>query len=177
MEIRDSKAFEKTGKGFTLIELIVVIVILSVAAVLAVPMLSSAADVQVRSAAARLAADLDYARGMAVTHQRPFQVVCVPGSESYSLRDASGVIAHPLDPGTFEVNFAADSRLSRVDMVSANFDGAVDNTVTFDYLGAPYSGAGTGTALNSGRITLRSNQFTLYVDIEPVTGYVTITQP
>ncbi|MHC4722199.1 MAG: pilus assembly FimT family protein [Planctomycetota bacterium] len=45
--------------AFTLVELIVVMVILAIAAMLAVPMISSAADVQVRSAANMIAADLD----------------------------------------------------------------------------------------------------------------------
>ena len=161
--------------GFTLIELMMVLVILSIAALMAVPMLSSAADVQIRAAANRLAADLDYARGLAVTHQQNYSVVFDPATESYSVQDAGGnVIDHPMNPGGFQVDFASDSRLSRVDLAATTFD---HDTITFNYLGAPYSGAGTATPLNAGQITLQAGSFTMMVDVEPVTGYVSISQP
>ena len=70
--------------GFTLIEIIIVVVILGIAAAMAVPMFSGAADMQLRSAANRIAADLDYAKGLAVTHQQPFTVVFSTAGESYS---------------------------------------------------------------------------------------------
>jgi prepilin-type N-terminal cleavage/methylation domain-containing protein len=166
--------------AFTLIELIVVVVILGIASLIAVPMMSSAADMQVRSAANRIAADLDYAKNLAMTHQKAFSVVFVPGSESYDIRETSTdtLINDPMRPGsTYEVNFTADSRLSRVNIVSSNFDSDISNAVTFDYLGNPYSGKGVTSALAVGRITLQADNFTLYVDVEPVTGYITITGP
>jgi prepilin-type N-terminal cleavage/methylation domain-containing protein len=61
--------------GFTLVELIIVVVILSIAALMAVPMVSSAADMQVRSAANQIAAHLDYTKSMAITHQQSHSVV------------------------------------------------------------------------------------------------------
>jgi hypothetical protein len=69
--------------------------------------------------------------------------------------------------------------LDRVDIDSADFDSgtSVSNAITFDYLGSPYSGT-SGTSLLTGLITLQDKQsgnFKLYVKIEPVTGYVTIT--
>lgn len=166
-------------KGFTLIELLVVVVILSVAAMIVVPTLSSAADMQVRSAANTIAADLDYARGLAVTRQTNYSVVFNPAGESYEIRRTTdnAVIKNPLNGQNYVVNFDANSRLSQVDLVSANFDADASNAITFDYLGAPYKGIGTATKLTSGRITLQGGAFTLYVDVEPVTGYVTITQP
>lgn len=177
MKKRYSDGFIQSSGGFTLIELMVVIMILSIAALVAVPMLGSSADVQARSAASTLAADLDYARGLAVTHQENIMVVFSPSTESYSIRDSAGaVVAHPLGTGDFTMDFTAEPRLSKVDMVSSNFDG--ETTLTFDYLGAPYSGAvGSCTAMNTGRITLQADTFTMYVDVEPVTGYITITQP
>lgn len=167
-------------KGFTLVELIVVVVIIGIASLIAVPMLSTAADMQVRSAANRIAADLDYAKSLAMTHQKAFSVVFSPSAETYDIRETAtdAVINDPVRPSqTYVINFKIDSRSSRVDIASSNFDSDMSNAVTFDYLGSPYSGKGLGTALNSGRITLTSDNFTLYVDIEPVTGYVTITGP
>lgn len=162
-------------KGFTLIELIIVVVILGIAAMIAVPVVSSAADMQVRSAANQIAADLDYAKSMAITHQQSYTVVFDIANESYQIQDSGGnLIEHSVNPGDFVVNFTKNG-LDRVDIASADFDGEV--AVTFDYLGSPYYGtsAVSGNALNTGQITLQADDFTLTVDVEPVTGYVTMS--
>jgi prepilin-type N-terminal cleavage/methylation domain-containing protein len=157
-------------KAFTLVELIVVMVIIAIAAVLAVPMISSAADVQVRSAANMIAADLEYAKSMAISRQQNHSVVFDTANESYEVRDASGVIDHPVKAGSsFIVNLQSDSRLSRVDITSADFDS--QPSVTFDYLGSPYSGV---NPLNSGQIGLQAGSYTMTVNVEPMTGYVTV---
>jgi prepilin-type N-terminal cleavage/methylation domain-containing protein len=163
----------RTRRGFTLVEIIIVVVILAIASLVAIPVFSTGADMQVRSAANKIAADMDYAKGLAVTHQKNYTVVFTPASESYQIQDADGnVIDHPLRSGQFIETLSADRRVGRVNIVSTNFN---NDAVTFDYLGAPYSGTDTSSPLNSGRIILQADAFTLNVDIEPVTGYVTIT--
>jgi len=171
-----------SGRGFTLVELILVVLILSIAAVIAIPMFSSAADIQVRSTANRIAADLDYARGLAITRQKNYAVVFYPASESYDIREAGlSIIKNPLDSKDFLVDLTADHRISGVDIFSANFDTAADNAITFDYLGTPYKGNATPLPENkltgTGWITLKSKdgKFVVYVKIEMLTGYVTIT--
>ena len=161
-----------TKKAFTLIELIVVMVIIAIAAVLAVPMMSSAADVQVRSAANMIAADLEYAKSMAISTQQNHWVVFDTANESYEVHDPCGVIDHPIKAGSnFVVDLQSDSRLSRVDIASADFDSQL--SVTFDYLGSPYSGT-TTNPLNSGQISLQAGSFTMTVNVEPMTGYITV---
>ena len=163
--------------AFTFIELIVVMVILSIAALLAIPMISSAADVQLRSAANMIAADLDYAKSMAISTQQNYSVVFDPANEKYEVQDATGTaIDHPLKPGSpFVVDLQSDSRLSRVDIVSAVFDPDSQLAVKFDYLGSPYNGS--GTALNSGQIKLQAGTFSMTITVVPMTGYVTVAVP
>jgi len=55
------------SRGFTLVELLIVIVIITIAALTAIPMMSSAASVQIRSAANMLTADLEYTKSMAIS--------------------------------------------------------------------------------------------------------------
>ncbi len=162
--------------AFTLVELIVVMVILAIAAMLAVPMISSAADVQVRSAANMIAADLDYAKSMAISRQQYYSVVFDSANESYEVHNSGGtVIDHPIKAGSnFKVDLRSDSRLSRVDIFNADFDPESQPAVSFDYLGSPYSGTGTANPLNSGQITLQAGSFSMTVTVEPMTGYVTI---
>jgi prepilin-type N-terminal cleavage/methylation domain-containing protein len=166
--------------GFTLVELIIVVVILSIAALIAVPMVSNAADIQVRAAANQIAAHLDYVKSMAITHQKRYYIIFDEANSSYEIREypSSVVIDHPVNPGPFAVDFSTDGNLNRVNIASADFDSgsSVSNVLMFDYLGSPYSG--TNSSLVTGQITLQDKQtgnFKLYVNIEPVTGYVTIT--
>ena len=168
--------------GFTLVELIIVVVILSIAALIAVPMMSNAADIQVRAAANKIAADLDYVKSMAITHLGRYYIIFFETDESYEIREypSNDVIEHPVNPGLFVVDFSTDGRMSRVNIASAEFDSgsSVSNAIMFDYLGSPYSG--TNSSLVTGQITLQDKQtgnFKLYVNIERVTGYVTITSP
>lgn len=179
----DFKKLRRPGRnnGFTLIEIIMVVVILGIAAMIAVPMLSSAADMKVRAAANRLAADLDYAKGMAVTHQKGYAVVFDPANESYDIRvepyGTVNIIDNPVRPNTpYRVDFTTDSNMSQVKIDTVAFNSATNHTIVFDYLGSPFCGDPV-SALNSGRITLQAGDFTIYVDIEPMTGYVTITGP
>ncbi len=160
-------------EGFTLIELLVVIVILGFAAAIAVPMMSSAASFQIRSAGNKVAADLEYAKSMAISRGQNHSVVFNTANESYQIQDSGGsVVDNPVKPGhDYEVDFANDDRLNDVDINSALFNNK--DTVTFDYLGSPFDK--DGTALNSGTITLKAGSHTKTITVEPVTGFISIS--
>lgn len=158
--------------GFTLVELMIVIVIIGIAAAVAIPMMSSAASFQIRAAANMIAADLEYAKSMAISRGQPYSVVFDVDAESYEIVDKDGAsIANPITKdASYVVNFATNSRVDRVDISTAVFDGAA--SVTFDYLGSPFSGV---TPLNSGVITLAASDASKTVRVEPVTGYISVS--
>ena len=161
-----------TSGGFTLVEIVIVIVIIAIAAMTVIPIMSSAASVQIRSAANMIAADLEYAKSMAISRGQNFSVVFDTAAESYRIEDPNGaVIAHPVKKGfDYVIDFPNDSRLDKVDIVDADFDATSE--VKFDYLGSPYNGS--GTPLNSGVISLQAGGTTTTVTVEPVTGFVSI---
>jgi len=159
-------------RAFTIVELIVVMLVLSIVYTLAVPVLSSAGNMKSRSACDMIAADMEYARNMAITHQRRHSVVFDASANSYSVTDSDGtVIAHPVKAGTsFLVNLNTEGRLGGVYIAGVDFDSTA--TVSFDYLGSPYNGS--GNPLNSGRVTVSGSGESRTVTVEPVTGYLTI---
>lgn len=167
--------------AFTLIELMVVIVILAIAAAVVVPMTSSAGTMQLRAAGTVVAADLEYAKSMAVSRGRNYAVVFNAATESYQIEDLSKpvsdpnrVIDHPVKAGfKYVIDFRNEGRLNRVDIVSASFDGT--SAVVFDYLGSPYNGNGPSSPLNSGIVTLQVGGVNKTVRVEPVTGYITVS--
>jgi len=171
---RRNAEYELRGvsSGFTLIELIIVIVIISIAALTAIPMISSAASVQIRSAANMLTADLEYAKSMSISRAQYFSVVFDKNTESYRIEDQNGiVIPHPVKKGFgYVIDFQNDGRLNKVDIVNADFD--TTSKVKFDYLGSPYNG--NGTPLNSGVISLQAGGTTTIVTVEAVTGFISI---
>jgi len=163
-------------KGFTLLEILIVIVVIGIAALIAVPMMSSAASMQIRAAVNMIAADLEYAKSTAISRGQNYSIVFAPSGDSYQIQGPDGVIDHPVKKGfQYIVNFRSDSRLGQVDIVNADFNPNSSQTITFDYLGSPYSGTGTSNPLNSGIITLQAGGITKRVRVEPVTGYISIT--
>ena len=166
-----------TNSGFTVIEILIVVVIIGIAAMMAIPMMTSAASMQIRSAANMIAADLEYAKSMAISRGQIFSVVFDKAAESYRIENQDGnVIAHPVKKGfDYVVDFRNDSRLDKVDIADVDFDPASSHTITFDYLGSPYSGSGTSNPLNSGVITLQAGGTTTTITVEPVTGFISIS--
>lgn len=156
--------------GVTLLELIMVMMILAIIAVGVVPLMSLGEQTQVYAAADRLAADLNYARHLAITRGESITVRFYPILEKYQIEDSDGVIDNPVTKQSYEVDFPNDKRLSSVDIVQVNFD--LTYKVRFDYQGAPYNG--WGTSLNSGQVTLRADSETQYVTVEPVTGVISV---
>ncbi|MHC4322847.1 MAG: GspH/FimT family protein [Planctomycetota bacterium] len=153
------------SSGFTMIELTIVIVIIAIAALAAIPMMSSAASIQIRSAANMIAADLEYARSMAISRGQNHSVVFNKDDDNYKIVDLNGnVIQHPVKKGfTYLVDFQNESRLNRVDITVADFN--TDQIVIFDCLGSPDSG---------GTVNLQADGTTKTITVEPVTGYISI---
>lgn len=168
-----SLVFKDCRPGFTMIEVMVVVVIISIVAMMAIPLISSAGSMQLKSAANMIAADLEYAKSMAISRQKIYAVVFNDSSESYEVQDPNGLIPHPVRTGLqYLVNFKQDSRLSSVDITGVDFD--TTNTVKFDYLGSPLNG--NNTPLNSGVVSLQAGESALTVNVEPVTGYISISE-
>ena len=155
------------NRGFTLIELVAVIVIIAIAAMLAIPMFSSAAGIQIRAAADMMAADIEYAKSMAISRQKTYTVIFDESAESYRIQDESGIISHPVTHKDYVVNFKTDSRVNNVNIVDADF--ASSEQVSFNYLGSPDPD-------NGGSVTLSADAETIMVTVEAVTGYVSISQ-
>jgi len=159
------------SSGFTVIEILVVVVIIAIAAMIAVPMMTSGASMQIRSAANVIAADLEYAKSMAISRQKDYTVVFDESNESYQIEDPSyqvedpdRIIDHPVKKGfKYLVSFRNDSRLNKVDIYDVAFDGTSE--VKFDYLGSPSNG---------GVITLRADGIPMTIQVEAVTGFITI---
>jgi Tfp pilus assembly protein FimT len=169
---RGSERVRTAGGGFTVVEIMIVVLIIAIAALTAIPMITSADSFQIRSAANMIAADLEYAKTISISRGQSFSVVFDKTAESYRIEDDSGaVITHPVKKGFhYVIDFRNDSRLSRVNIEDVNFDST--SKIKFDSLGSPINGV--NGPLNNGVIRLRAGQMTVTINIEPVTGFISI---
>jgi prepilin-type N-terminal cleavage/methylation domain-containing protein len=161
-----SFGFQRMGGGFTMVEVVIVVVIIGIAALIAVPMMSSAASLQIRSAANMIAADIEYTKSMAISRGQKYSVVFDKSADSYKIvgPDGTTTIDHPVKKGfKYIVNFQNESKLNQVDITNADFGGS--QTVTFDCLGSPDNG---------GSVVLQADGTTKTVTVEPVTGFISI---
>lgn len=161
------------NRAFTIVEIIIVMAIIAIAALIMVPMMGSAASMQLHSAANMIAADLEYAKSMAISRSQTFSVVFNTTEDSYRIQDQNGItIGHPVKRGFDYVIDLQDAGLNKVDISSVNFD--TTGTIKFDYVGSPYNG--NDNALNNGLITLQADGVTATVTVEPVTGFIFVTE-
>ena len=154
------------SRGFTIIEVLIVVVILSIAAFVAIPMVGSAASMQIRSASNMIAADLEYARSMAISRGQNYSVVFDAATDRYWIEDQyNTVISHPVKKGfDYVVDFKSDGRLGKVDIIEDEANNL--SRVTFDYFGSPSEG---------GDIDLAAGDSSITIDVEDVTGFITIS--
>lgn len=166
IEDKTASDLPRPGRGFTVIEILIVLVIITIAALTAVPMMSSASSIQIRSASSMIAADLEYAKSMAISRGRNYSVMFDQNADSYWIEDMDGVIPHPVKKGfNYLVDFRGDSRLNRVDITGASFSGGSPPAVTFNSMGSPDSG---------GTVSLEAGGTTVTITVEPITGYISI---
>lgn len=146
--------------GFSLIELTMVMILISVLAVIAFTALPSRQIFQVQGSAGSLRADLNLTKSIAMAQNQPYRIVI--SANSYQIINNS-TLAAIVSPGTNTTTFQYPT--------TVNFSPI--GTITFDSLGKPYSGAGTGTPIASASVlTVTSNGATKTVTISPETGFV-----
>ena len=153
------------GRGFTLIEIMIVLALMAIAVLLAAPIMTSGAGVQIRAATNMIAADLEYAKSMAISRGQNFSVVFDKNAESYRILDQNNdVIPHPVNIGfDYVVDFQNDGRLNKVNIADVNFN--MTSRVQFGSLGSPDNG---------GTISLEARGMTATVMVEPLTGFISI---
>lgn len=165
------------SRAFSLVELMIVVVILGIVGMMVVPMVSSASSMQARSAANKIAADMEYAKSLAISTQQYHSLSFNISTETYQINDQSGnPITDPINKTNYIVDFTSDSRLNKVDITSASFDSS--NAITFDYLGAPFKGTGLSNPLVDGTngVTITAGNVVYKILVEPVTGYISIQE-
>ncbi len=169
--------------GFTLVEILVVVIIIGIAGAVVIPSISSRDDLRVAAAARLVMADIIYAQNLAITQQGNHYTQFDAATQRYAVMDGSlGVVDHPVNRMPYRVICGAGGTagMEQVTIVSAAFTtqagGAAYSTLGFDELGTPvvYVSSGSIEPMYEGAIELQVGQARLRVRIEAFTGSITV---
>jgi type II secretory pathway pseudopilin PulG len=182
-----------SARSYTLIELIMVMGVLALAAAMLVPHLVGRDSLTVQAAVRLVIADLSFAQTDALANQGFRRVVFFPDGSGYCLIRVPNpnwatpedlddpTVDYVYDPlgnmGRYVVDFVEDERFEGVSISAVEIEGVSlpdRPEITYDQLGGtvrPGGGAGTG-----GSITLTYDDESYRIDISPFTGKLTVTE-
>lgn len=145
------------GRGFTLIQFIIVLTIMSIMAAIGIIRMPSVNLFRANTFASTLAHDLALTKTLSMSENQRYRIVI--GASSYQIQDQTGTaIIHP------ETRTAAISYPTGVSI-------SPTTTVIFDSLGKPYNGS--SIALTSTlTLTVTSSGVSQTVSITPQTGFI-----
>jgi prepilin-type N-terminal cleavage/methylation domain-containing protein len=163
-------------RGFTLIEILMVVVIIGLSAAVILPQISPRTDQQCSSSARSLMGDLLYAQSRSIALGKMHYVQFNTATNTYQVLDAvspNNVITHPVNQTPYTVTVGTGA-LANVAINSASFD--TNTTVAFDSMGVPYSWSpSTGpVALVSGSVVFKAGVNTKTVTVAPFSGEIKI---
>ena len=164
----------RTAKGYTLIEVLITVTIMGIAAAIVVPNMLQGGTLGVQAGARMIIADLLFAQNEAMAQQSTRRVVFDTDNNTYRVQKfdtgaSAWVLEYNPSKGmgnnqqNYEVDFDEDSRFRGVEIVSADFNGS--STIEFDDLGNPSSG---------GTIVLKYEDHEFEINVAPFTGRVTV---
>lgn len=152
--------------AFTLVEVLVVVMIMGIAAALVVPQLLNAGSMTIQAASRMVMSDVLYAQNEAIARQTERRVVFDVDNNSYAVADDSGTtLSVPWMPSGYAIDFDADKRFAGVTLTAVDFGGT--STLAFDELGAPTAGGTIELSANTNQYRITVSAFTGRVTVEP----------
>jgi prepilin-type N-terminal cleavage/methylation domain-containing protein len=168
--------------GYTLIEVLVVVVILGIAGSLVAPSLGQAGVLRIQSAVRMIVSDITFAQMDALGYQEQRAIVFDVDENLYTLIQVNGstidvdadALYDPKGPDQRYRIFLNEEVYGGTVIESVDFDG--NNTLIFDEMGGPVAAPGTSTLSDGGSIVLAGPMSRWRINVAAFTGRVTVTR-
>jgi len=172
--MRNELRYLQRCSGFTLVEVLIVLVILAILASVLVPAMGDPATSRLKGAATILSRDIQYVQSEAMNTGQTLQINFVSGTQ-YQVVDPDGGVGgsalllrypqldYPAHNGQFIVDFDDPGPLRGATIQSPDFGG--QPRLEFGRYGEPAAG---------GEVVLRSGSYRVRITIAPVTGMVSV---
>ena len=177
--------YKKYHQGFSLLEMIIVVLILSITVAIAIPNLSSTDPYRLDRAAREIAEAIRFARAESIRSGTSHGIIFSTTNDNakvYSLISGTPTynIYHPVDKKIYTLDLKTDSTIASVELQSYSiyYDGVIGNKelIGFNSYGNPiFYSAETDYMLSpSAVITLGYAGQTRTIAVSPMTGRVTV---
>ncbi len=169
-------------RGYTLVEMLVLIVILGIAGATVIPAMGQTGVLRIQAAVRSVVADITFAQMDALAYQEARAVVFDEDANSYTLVQVIGG-AIDVDANALYDSKGLNERYV-VDLNAERFGGSVlqninlnsGSTIVFDELGGPIASAGSAELSDGGSVEIAGPFSTFRINIAAFTGRVTVTR-
>jgi len=162
-------------RGYTLVEMLIVITILGIAAAMAIPSFGSVGVLRVQGAVRTIVADITVAQSDAVALQKGRGIVFANNNNDprYTIAEVNGnQLDTELDRLT--VRHIGGDEYGNTTITAINFP---NNTLVFDELGGPVDAPGSSTPSAAGYIDITGSNQSYRINVDAYTGRVQVTIP
>ncbi|MDH3584440.1 MAG: GspH/FimT family protein [Phycisphaerae bacterium] len=156
-----------TGRGYTLVEVLVVVAIIGMTSAVVVPQMLQPGSLTIQAAARRMISDVLYAQNEAIGRLATHKVVFDVTNNSYRVTDENDqTVSAPWGQGDYVVDFATNSQFLGVALLAVDFEG--DARVSFDDLGTPSAGGTIDLAADGHEYRITVRAFTGRITVAPI---------
>lgn len=172
----------RASRGYTLIEVLVVVTILGIAGAMVAPSMGQVGVLRIQSAVRSVVSDITFAQMDALGYQEQRAIVFDIDQNMYTLVQVTGnaidtdadALYEPKGPNQrYRVSLDKESFGGTI-LESVDFDG--DTTLIFDEVGGPVAAPGTSTLSDGGSIVIAGPLSRYRIDVAAFTGRVSVTR-
>jgi len=163
----------EASQGFTLVEIIIVIVVVGILAVVSVARFTMFNTLKAQAAANKIASDIRSTQQLAAATHDTYRISFDPGNDTYNVKRVSDN-AYAKDPFTranFIVDLKNDPVTAGTDITSASFGGTTG--LQFDWQAVPQNATGVNLT-TEGAVSVSYKGAAMAVYVRPRTGSVRV---